>query len=96
LDSALTLLTRGALRPICCLPLPRREIAPDEAAVLGLVAASQAEDWRHVEAQSRMFVPPHSVHPLRESVARLGAAFEIGARILPPRYALPGAGDVIH
>jgi hypothetical protein len=90
------LLTRHAVRPICCLPLPWREIAPDEAAVLGLVAASQAKDWRHVETQSRAFVPPGSIGKLRESVAQLGAALEIGARILPPRYALPAPGDMIH
>lgn len=96
LDAALMLLTRHAVRPICCLPLPRREISPDEAAVLSLVAASQAKDWWHVDAQSRVFVAPESVGPLRESVAQLGTALEFGARILPPRYALPAAGDVIH
>ena len=96
LATALTVLTCGAKRPVRWLPLPCRGIAEDEALVLGLIAASQAKDWRHLDQQSRALVRPEAVHPLRENVARLGAALAVGARILPPRYALPAAGDVIH
>ena len=96
LASAMTALTCGAKRKLCWLPLPCREIAADEALILGLIAAGQARDWRHLDTQSRALVRPEAVHPLRESIARLGAALEVGSRILPPRYALPTTGDIIH
>lgn len=96
LDYLLTLLVRMARRPVRLHQLATRAVSADEAALLALVAATQCNDRAHAEAMARAFVCDAAQAPLLETATLFGAALEIGAQRLPPRYALPRAGDAIH
>jgi hypothetical protein len=92
----ITLLAGRAPRALSLNPVEARGVTRDEDMILGLVAASQANDRQHAETQARALMTAPLVPLLLEHTAILGAALEIGGRPLPPRYALPRAGDRIH
>jgi hypothetical protein len=90
------LLAACARRPLRCLPLDRGDVSPDEAAIVALIAASQANDRRSAEGAARDLMPECMAPVLLESVAVLGAALAAAGRELPPRYALPAPGTTLH
>lgn len=90
------LLAACARRPLHCWPLERGEVSGDEAAIVALVAASQANDRFAAEAAARALMPDCMAATLLESVAVLGAALAAAGRELPPRYALPAPGTTVH
>ena len=90
------LLAGRAPRALALNPVDARGVTRDEDMILGLVAASQANDREHAETQARALMTAPLVPLLLEHTAILGAALEIGGRPLPPRYALPRAGERIH
>lgn len=90
------LLAGRAPRALALNPVNARGVTRDEDMILGLVAASQANDRQHAETQARALMTAPLVPLLLEHTAILGAALEIGGRPLPPRYALPRAGERIH
>jgi hypothetical protein len=92
----ITLLAGRAPRALTLHPVEARGVTRDEASILALVAASQANDRQHAEAEAQRLIAVPLVPMLLEQVAILGAALEIGGRPLPPRYALPQRGERIH
>jgi hypothetical protein len=95
-SETITLLAGRAPRTLSLNPVEARRLTRDEDAILALIAASQANDRPHAETQARALMAPPLVPLLLEQTAILGAAMEIGGRGLPPRYALPRAGERIH
>lgn len=90
------LLAASARRPLHCMPLERTEVSADEAAIVALIAASQANDRFAAEDAARDLMPACMAKVLLESVAVLGAALAAAGRELPPRYALPQPGATLH
>ena len=90
------LLAASARRPLQCCSLDRSEVSSDEAAIVALVAASQANDRRSAERGARDLMPECMAPVLLESVAVLGAALAAAGRELPPRYAQRPAGTTLH
>jgi hypothetical protein len=90
------LLAASARRPLRCLPLDRPEVSGDEAAIIALVAASQANDRWAAESGARDLMAACMAPVLLESVAVLGAALAAAGRDLPARYALPAPGTTRH
>jgi hypothetical protein len=95
-SETIMLLAGRAPRALSLNPVEARGVTRDEDAILGLIAASQANDRQHAETQAHELMAAPLVPLLLEQTAILGAALEIGGRGLPPRYALPRAGERIH
>jgi hypothetical protein len=96
LAESVGLIAARSRRQVHCHSLACRQVSADEAAILALIAASQACDRTTAEAQARELMPDSLVPVLLESIAILGAALAAADRSLPPRYAMPGDGVTIH
>jgi hypothetical protein len=90
------MIAASARRSVNCFALECGNVSKDEMAILALVAASQADDRRHAEAQARALMPDSMVPVLLQSVSLLGTALSNSRRELPPRYAYPAPDATIH
>lgn len=87
LRALLTVLTRAPLRPLHCHRLACASVAPDERAILGLIAAGQRCDARHLAHAAAGLVAPGMQRAALEAAVLLAAALEQGERRLPLRQA---------
>ncbi|HEX6979660.1 MAG TPA: hypothetical protein VF342_10195 [Alphaproteobacteria bacterium] len=92
----LSMLARGGCRPTHCHRLACRVVGADEQAILGLIAASQADDRRYAEAQASQLVMPALRKPFLEAAVLLATTLDEAGWHLPPRYALPRPGVPLH
>ncbi len=86
----------SARRPVNCFTLDCCRVSSDEMTILALIAASQAHDRHHAEAQARDLMPDCMIRILMDSAAILGSALANAQRPLPPRYAYPSDGATLH